>query len=130
MIQAFAETEAARHEALLLRVKPEIDRLHREARSAREDLSEQAFFVVDPTSDVFGGEPFPVDLPRFGGAFVVLMPVETVVDGLRLLDLEGDDVREQAARPLAAGQFRVVSVAGASVRITHVLAWNRAAGQC
>jgi hypothetical protein len=53
-----------------------------------------------------------------------------VVDGLRLLDLEGDDVREQAARPLAAGQFRVVSVAGASVRITHVLAWNRAAGQC
>ena len=79
---------------------------------------------------MFGGEPFPVDLPRFGGAFVVLMPVETVVDGLRLLDLEGDDVREQAARPLAAGQFRVVSVAGASVRITHVLAWNRAAGQC
>ena len=130
MIAAFTQSESARHEALLERVKPEVDRLRREALSAREDLSTQAFFVIDPTAAVFGGEPFPVDLPRFGGAFVTIMPVETVVDGLRLLDLEGDDVREQASQPVGPGQFRVVSVTGSSVRITHVLAWNRAAGQC
>ena len=130
MMAAFAETEAARHEALLQRVKPEIDRLHRAARSARQDLSGQAFFVIDPYALVFGGEPFPVDLPRFGGAFVVLLSVDKVVDGLRLLDLYGDNLREQAHQPTPAGQFRVVSVAGASVRITHVLAWSRAAGQC
>ena len=130
VLAAFAENESRAHELLLERVKPEVERLRRAALSARESLSEQAFFVVDPTADVFGGEPFPVDLPMVGGAFVTLMPVEQVVDGLRLLDIEGDDVREQASAPLVPGQFRVVCVTGFSVRITHVLAWNRAAGQC
>ncbi len=130
MIAGFVEIEASRHEALLERVKPEVERLRRAALSARESLSEQAFFVVDPTAEVFGGEPFPVDLPMVGGAFVSLMPVEQVVDGLRLLDLEEEDIRVRASVPLVPGQFRVVSVTGSSVRITHVLAWSRAAGQC
>ena len=118
------EKETAIHRSLLNRTKREVDRLYREAKRDHRDLSESVFFVVDPTSDVFGGEPFPVDLPRFGGAYVVITPVETLAGMLHILGFE--DTLELISQPINLGEFRIVSVAGVSVRITDILPLDQA----